>query len=151
MIDKLPDKPLDHSIGTAYIRLVTLLYASTHCTKVKGSGTLTLDTIDLIGEATRKLIGKETNSIGTGVDSSLISTHDPAFRDLKKWAYGSVPSLMFWTPEQHKILFEQNPRSVIYGTFGCGKSLLLNERIKRMIQSLIDDKMHKPFDNNQGE
>ena len=55
---------------TTYSRLVSFYYAASHCTKVKGSGTLSLDTKDLLEETTRKLIGgKETNSIGTGAES----------------------------------------------------------------------------------
>ncbi|XP_023347151.1 uncharacterized protein LOC111715977 [Eurytemora carolleeae] len=135
--------------------MVSFFYAAAHCTKVKGSGTLSLDTKDLLEEATRKLIGgKETNSIGTGAESLMpsILAHDDSggeksknedytFEDVKKagGAVGSVPSLMFWTPDQRKILFEHHPRSVIYGQFGTGKTLLLTEKIKRMIRSIIDD------------
>ena len=158
--DKLPDKPLNQSIGTPYINMVSFFYAAAHCTKIKGSGTLSLDTKDLLQEATRKLIGgKETNSIGTGAESlmpSILAHGDSGgektkneaytFKDVKKaGAVGSVPSLMFWTPDQKKILFEHHPRSVICGQFGTGKSVLLTEKIKRMIQSVIDDQ------NNQGE
>ena len=141
---------------TTYSRLVSFYYAASHCTKVKGSGsgTLSLDTKDLLEEATRKLIGgKETNSIGTGAESSMASilAHGDSggektkkeaytFKDVKKeGAVGSVPSLMFWTPDQRKILFEHHPRSVIYGYYGTGKKVLLTEKIKRMIQNIIDD------------
>ena len=136
---------------TTYSRLVSFYYAASHCTKVKGSGsgTLSLDTKDLLEEATRKLIGgKETNSIGTGAeylahgDSGGEKTkNEPyTFKDVKKGgAVGSVPSLMFWTPDQRKILFEHHPRSVIYGYYGTGKTVLLTEKIKRMIQNIIDD------------
>ena len=55
---------------TTYSRLVFFYYAASHCTKVKGPGTLSLDTKNLLEEATRKLIGrKETNTIGTGAES----------------------------------------------------------------------------------
>ena len=124
---------------TTYSKVIFLLYGASHCTKDKSSGTLTLDTIDLLGEATRKLNGNGANSIGTGIDFSRISTLDPAFKDLKILAYGSVPSLMFWTPEQKKILCEHHSRSVIYGQYGSGKTVILTEKIKRMIQSVIDD------------
>ena len=143
-----------------YSRLVSFYYAAAHCTKIKGSGTLSLDTKDLLEEATRKLIGgKETNSIGTGAESLMPSilangdsggkktkNEDYTFKDVKDaGAVGSVPSLMFWTPDQRKILFEHHPRSVICGHFGTGKTLLLTEKIKRMIRSIIDDQ------NKQGE
>ena len=140
-----------------YSRLVSFYYAAAHCTKIKGSGTLSLDTKDLLQEATRKLIGgKETNSIGTGAESLmpsiLIDKKKPikdayTFKDVKEaGAVGSVPSLMFWTPDQKKILFEHHPRSIIYGQYGTGKTVLLTEKIKRMIQSIIDDQ-DKPGEN----
>ena len=117
----------------------------------KGSGILSLDKKDLLQEATRELIGgKETFSIGTGAEFLIRGgekTKNEAytFKDVKKeGAVGSVSSLMFWTPDQRKILFEHHPRSVIYGYFGTGKTVLLTEKIKRMIQS-IDDQ------NKQGE
>ena len=113
----------------------------------KGSGILSLDTQDLLEEATRKLIGgKETFSIGTGAEFLIHGgekTKNEAytFEAVKKagGAAGSVPSLMFWTPNQKKILFEHHPRSVIFGQFGTGKTVMLTEKIKRMIQSIIDD------------
>ena len=146
---------------TTYSRLVAFLYAAAHCTKVKGSETLSLDTIDLLEEATRKLIG-ETNPIGIGAESLLPSIlayggsggknskkEAFTFQDVKKaGAVGSVPSLMFWTPEQHKILSKHHPRSVIYGQYGCGKTIILTELIKRRIQSVIDDLTYK---DKQGE
>ena len=126
--------------------MVSFFYAAAHCTKVKGSGTLSLDTKDLLEEATRKLIGgKQTNSIGTGAEFLIHGgekTKNEAytFKDVKgAGAVGSVPSLMFWTPDQRKILFEHHPRSVIYGEYGTGKTVLLTEKIKRMIQNIIDD------------
>ena len=133
--------------------MVSFFYAAAHCTEVKDSGTLSLDTKDLLEEATRKLIGgKETFSIGTGAEFLIHGgekTKNEAytFEAVKKagGAAGSVPSLMFWTPDQRKILFEHHPRSVIYGEFGTGKTVLLTEKIKRMIQSIIDDQ------NKQGE
>ena len=144
---------------TTYSRLVAFLYATAHCTKVKGSGTLSLDTIDLLEEATRKLIG-ETNPIGTGAESlfpSILAHGGSGGKNSKKetWkdvkeagAVGSVPSLMFWTPEQHRILSKHHPRSVIYGQYGCGKTIILTELIKRRIQSVIDDLTYK---DKQGE
>ena len=150
---------------TTYSRLVAFFYAASHCTKVKGSATLTLDTIDLLEEATRKMFGKETNPIGTGAESLLPSILADGgsrgekskkeaftFKDVKEaGAVGSVPSLMFWTPEQHKILFEHHPRSVIYGQYGTGKTVLLTEIIKRMIQSVIDDPIYKDGQDKQGK
>ena len=90
--------------------MVSFFYAAAHCTKDKGSGILSLDTKDLLEEATRKLIGgKETNSIGTGAESLMpsIRTNGDSggekskneaytFKDVKKeGAVGSVASLMF--------------------------------------------------------
>ena len=129
-----------------YSRLVSFYYAAAHCTTVKGSGTLSLDTKDLLEEATRKLIGgKETFSIGTGAEFLIHGgekTKNEAytFEAVKKagGAAGSVPSLMFWTPDQRKILFEHHPRRVIIGLYGTGKTVLLTEKIKRMIQSIDD-------------
>ena len=149
---------MNQTVGTPYIKMVSFLYAASHCTKVKGSATLTLDTIDLLEEATRKIFGKETNPIATGAESLLSSilAHGRSggekskneaflFKDVKEagGAVGSVPSLMFWTPEQHKILFEHHPRSVIFGQYGSGKTLLLTHKMKRMIQSDIDDPIYK--------
>ena len=150
---------------TSYSRLVAVFYAASHCTKVEGSATLSLDTKDLLEETTSKLIGKETNPIGTGAESllSTILAHGSSggektekaaftFKDVKKaGAVGSVPSLMFWTPEQHKILFTHHPRSVIFGQYGSGKTLLLTHKMKRMIQSVIDDPIYKDSQDKQGK
>ena len=111
------------------------------------------------------MIGKKTNPIGTGAESLLppiladggsrgekSKKEAFTFKDVKEaGAVGSVPSLMFWTQEQHKILFEHHPRSVIYGQFGTGKTVLLTEIIKRMIQSVIDYPIYKDGQDKQGK
>ena len=120
-----------------YKTLVKILFASAHCAKVEG--TLTLAPVDLVEDTKKKLVGADAPAIGAGEHEELLMP-DPSFSSLKWKPVGCIDSVLFWSREQAKILLSDIPKCIIRGGFGSGKTLLLLEKVKRLVQSPCDSK-----------
>ena len=122
-----PPSPVDKT----YTNIVNLLLASVH--SGKANATLNLAPHNLVEDSSKHLGGK-VESIGVGINPSDSPAEEPKFDDTKKKAAGSVTSMLFWSQDQVTFLFDDHPRTVVWGPYGCGKTLLLLEKLRRYLR-----------------
>ena len=111
--------------------------ASAHC--ASDEGILRLNpALESVLDTKNRLVGADTEDLGTGVRSSIHPTPVPtSSKDIKNNPAGSLPSLLFWTPQQSNFLSNGPKRQVLHGTFGTGKTILLIEKMNRLIQTAV--------------
>ena len=134
----------------SYIQLSKILLASAHCASAEGILTLNA-AVEPVVETKNLLLGEGTEDLGIGVplppsikdptclkDLKNKPAEDPTcLKDLKNKPAGSLPSLLFWTPGQSNFLSNGPKRQVLHGTFGAGKTILLIEKMNRLIQTAV--------------
>ena len=140
ILDRLQDASLlgnTFSPDESYIQLSKILLASAHCASAEGILTLNA-ALEPVVETKNLLLGKGTEDLGIGVPPSINLTPDPTcLKDLKNKPAGSLTSLLFWTPQQSNFLSNGPKRQVLHGTFGTGKTILLIEKMNRLIQTAV--------------
>ena len=123
-----PPSPVDKT----YTNIVNLLLASVH--SGKANFTLNLAPRNLVKESSKLLLGNKVGAIGIGIDPSDSPAVEPKFDDTKKKAAGSVTSMLFWSQDQVTFLSDDHPRTVVCGLYGCGKTLLILEKMRRCLR-----------------
>ena len=153
ILDRLQDASLlgnTFSPDESYIQLSKILLASAHCASAEGILTLNA-ALEPVVETKNLLLGKGTEDLGIGVplppsikdptclkDLKNKPAEDPTcLKDLKNKPAGSLTSLLFWTPQQSNFLSNGPKRQVLHGTFGTGKTILLIEKMNRLIQTAV--------------
>ncbi|XP_023345460.1 uncharacterized protein LOC111714558 [Eurytemora carolleeae] len=131
--DLLPNGP-KYEIDETYLTLVKWLMASAHCSKLGAS--LSLTPSDPVNETKAKLVGSNTSDLGVGVseDPGPSSSTVPQFSSLKGKPVGSQESILFWNKDQAQFLFQDNPRCIIKGDYGSGKTLVLFAKLKSLVE-----------------
>ena len=129
----------------SYIQLSKILLASAHCASAEGILTLNA-ALEPVVATKNLLLGEGTEGVGIGVPPSINPTPDPTWKDVKNKPAGSLPSLLFWTPGQSNFLSNGPKRQLLHGAFGTGKTILMMEKMKRLIQTEI-----KYNDDNPGQ
>ena len=133
-----------------YMKLAKILYASAHAQEVtRSSGNIGLKLVDLkfkirdkefvvsapenpLDKTHEKLFGKEEDSVSAGFNSNVSYTGDVQFSDLKNTGIGDIKSMIFWNPDQYKVIHSNHEKMVITGEFGTGKTLLLMSKLQRL-------------------
>ena len=153
ILDRLQDASLlgnTFSPDESYIQLSKILLASAHCASAEGILTLNA-AVEPVVETKNLLLGEGTEDLGIGVplppsikdptclkDLKNKPAEDPTcLKDLKNKPAGSLTSLLFWTPQQSNFLSNVPKRQVLHGTFGTGKTILLIEKMNRLIQTAV--------------
>ncbi|XP_023348809.1 uncharacterized protein LOC111717545 isoform X4 [Eurytemora carolleeae] len=131
--DLLPKGP-KYEIDETYLTLVKWLMASAHCSKLGAS--LSLTPSDPVKETKRKLVGSNTSDLGVGVseDPGPSSSTVSQYSSLKGKPVGSQESILFWNKDQAQFLFQDNPRCIIKGDYGSGKTLVLFAKLKSLVE-----------------
>jgi len=123
-----PPSPVDKT----YTNIVNLLLASVH--SGKANATLNLAPHKCVEESEKLLLGENVGAIGVGIDPSESAAEEPKFDDTKKKAAGSLTSMLFWSQDQVTFLSDDHPRTVVCGQFGCGKTLMVLEKMRRCLR-----------------
>ena len=123
-----PPSPVDKT----YTNIVNLLLASVH--SGKANATLNLAPHKCVEESEKLLLGDNVGAIGVGIDPSESAAEEPKFDDTKKKAAGSLTSMLFWSQDQVTFLSDDHPRTVVCGQFGCGKTLIVLEKMRRYLR-----------------
>ena len=122
-----PTFPIDKT----YTNIVNLLLASVH--SGKAVATMNLAPRNLVQESLKRLLGN-VKAIGVGIDPCDSPAKEPKFDDSKNSAAGSLTSMLFWSQDQVKFLSNEHPRTIVCGPYGCGKTLLILEKIRRYLR-----------------
>ena len=140
ILDLLQDaSPLGDTFALhdSYIMLSSILMASAHCASDKGILRLN-PALEPVLDTKNRLVGADTEDLGIGVSSSINPIPDPtSLKDIKNKPAGSLPSLLFWTPQQSNFLSNSVPRSILTGSYGTGKTIILIEKMNRLIQTAV--------------
>ena len=133
-----PPSPVDKT----YTNIVNLLLASVH--SGKANATLNLAPHKCVEESKKLLLGDNVGAIGVGIDPSDSPAEEPKFDDTKKKAAGSLTSMLFWSQDQVTFLSDDHPRTVVCGQFGCGKTLIVLEKMRRYLRRVEKMSVEKP-------
>ena len=126
---RLKTFPVDEN----YCNIAKILIAAAYSGKAKANATINLVQRDLVQESAKLLQG-EFEAIGVGIDPSETPAEKPKFDDTKKKAVGSLTSMLFWSQDQVTFLTNDHPRTVVCGQYGCGKTILIVEKLRRYLE-----------------
>ena len=131
IILKLKTFPIDEN----YCNIAKILIAAAYSGKAKANATINLVQRDLVQESAKLLQGDNLEPISVGIDPSESTAEKPKFDDTKKKAVavGSLTSMLFWSQDQVTFLTNDHPRTVVYGQYGCGKTILIVEKLRRYL------------------
>ena len=119
-----------------YCNIAKILIAAAYSGKAKANATINLVQRDLVQESAELLHGDNLEPIGVGIDPSESTAEKPKFEDTKKKAVavGSLTSMLFWSQDQVTFLTNDHPRTVVYGQYGCGKTILIVDKMRRYLR-----------------
>ena len=123
-------------IDQTYTNIVNLLLAAAYSGKA-------VATMNLVQESAKLLLGKNVKPIGVGIDPSECPAEEPKFDDTKKKAAGSLTSMLFWSQDQVTFLTDDNPRIVVFGQYGCGKTILIIDKMRRYLRRVEKRRVEK--------
>jgi len=110
-----PPSPVEKT----YTNIVNLLLASIH--SGKANATINLAPYNLVEKSKKLLLGDNVGAIG-----------------------GSLTSMLFWSQDQVTFLSDDHPRTVVCGQFGCGKTLIVLEKMRRYLRRVEKMSVEKP-------
>ena len=125
---KLETFPVDET----YCNMAKILLAAAY--SGKANATMPLAPHSFVAESMKLLLGNNVGAIGVGIDLSDSPAEEPKFDDTKKKAAGSVTSMLFWSQDQVTFLSDDHPRTVVCGQYGCGKTLMVLEKMRRYLR-----------------
>ena len=128
LFQKLETFPVDET----YCNMAKILLAAAY--SGKANATMPLAPHSFVAESRKLLLGNNVGAIGVGIDPSDCPAEEPKFDDTKKKAAGSVTSMLFWSQDQVTFLFDDHPRTVVCGQYGCGKTLMVVEKMRRYLR-----------------
>ena len=128
LFQKLETFPVDET----YCNMAKILLAAAY--SGKANATMPLAPHSFVAESMKLLLGNNVGAIGVGIDLSDSPAEEPKFDDTKKKAAGSVTSMLFWSQDQVTFLFDDHPRTVVCGQYGCGKTLMVVEKMRRYLR-----------------
>ena len=128
LFQKLETFPVDET----YCNMAKILLAAAY--SGKANATMPLAPHSFVAESRKLLLGNNVGAIGVGIDPSDCPAKKPKFDDTKKKAAGSVTSMLFWSQDQVTFLFDDHPRTVVCGQYGCGKTLMVVEKMRRYLR-----------------
>ena len=127
LFQKLETFPVDET----YCNMAKILLAAAY--SGKANATMPLAPHSFVAVSRKLLLGNNVGAIGVGIDPSDCPAEEPKFDDTKKKAAGSVTSMLFWSQDQVTFLFDDHPRTVVCGQYGCGKTLMVLEKLRRYL------------------
>ena len=119
-------------VDETYYNMAKILLAAAYSTKA--NTTMNLVQQNVVLETSKILRGPEDSAIGVGYDPTDSPPDAPKLADTKRKPAGSLTSMLFWSQDQVKFLYNDHPRTVVYGQYGCGKSILIIEKLRRYLR-----------------
>ena len=133
-------------VDETYYNMAKILLAAAYSTKA--NTTMNLVQPNFVLETSMKLRGHEVPAICVGFDPTDSPPGAPKFADTKSKPAGSLTSMLFWSQDQVKFLYNDHPRTVVYGPYGCGKSILIIEKLRRYLRR-VEKKNEENCEDNQ--
>ena len=129
-----PNCPTDETYKT----LVKFLYASAHSEPVsKSTGNVGLQLIapdDPADKTHELLVGKDGDVVSAGFPKEVVKHLEKVtFSDLKQSPLGDMKCMIFWNPEQFKVIHTTDKKLMIVGEYGTGKTLLIMKKVERSL------------------
>jgi len=118
-------------VDETYCNMAKILLAAAY--SGKANATMNLAKHNLVEDSSKHLRGN-VGAIGVGNDPSDSPAEEPKFDDTKKKAAGSLTSMLFWSQDQVTFLSDDHPRTVVCGQYGCGKTLMVLEKLRRCLR-----------------